>query len=635
MSLQYRVASILLAVFALFGALDYGVQRLVLAPSFLALEREEVQKNVDRAVQAVQREAQLLAPSATDWAVWDDTYRFVADRNHAYVETNLTDEALEGLKVHFMALYDRQGRRVWGKAVDPASGEPVELRGLSSSLPPGHPLLEMGVRDGGFGGVYEDGGRLLLLVGHPILTSARTGPARGVFLLGRVLDGAAFGRIAEQARLKLMARPMRRAPDAAWLPGAAAGLRHTAPVLREREAVTLATTVLGDVTGRPVLELEVETPRAITRQGATALRFASLSLLGIGLGVLLILMALLRAAVLRPLDRLTRHATRLGERGDLTDRLAMDRADELGTLARAFDGMVERLAEARRELLDQSYRSGVAEMASGVLHNIGNAVTPLKVGLATLLDRLRTAPARELEQAFEELARADTPADRRALLGQFAELAGRELAALVRQAPEELGTLSRQVEHVQQILRDQQRFSRAAPVLEPLSLAEVVGESLELLGEGVRRELSVRVDPSVTAAGRVTAAGVALQQVVVNLLVNAVDAVREASRGPGGGLLTVSASPDAVDGRPAVRLRFTDNGVGIPAEHLTRVFERGFSTKSRRSSGLGLHWSAVTVGAMGGRLFAESEGRGAGASFHLVLPLSPEPPEPRLSPGGG
>lgn len=75
MSLQYRVASILLAVFALFGALDYGVQRLVLAPSFLALEREEVQKNVDRAVQAVQREAQLLAPSATDWAVWDDTYR--------------------------------------------------------------------------------------------------------------------------------------------------------------------------------------------------------------------------------------------------------------------------------------------------------------------------------------------------------------------------------------------------------------------------------------------------------------------------------------------------------------------------------------------------------------------------------
>jgi two-component system NtrC family sensor kinase len=69
-----------------------------------------------------------------------------------------------------------------------------------------------------------------------------------------------------------------------------------------------------------------------------------------------------------------------------------------------------------------------------------------------------------------------------------------------------------------------------------------------------------------------------------------------------------------------VHLRVVDNGIGIGPEHLPRIFERGFSTKSRPSSGLGLHWCAVTVTAMGGRLYAESPGVGQGACLHLLLP---------------
>ena len=69
-------------------------------------------------------------------------------------------------------------------------------------------------------------------------------------------------------------------------------------------------------------------------------------------------------------------------------RLAYERSDELGTLAKAFDNMVERLAQTRRELVDRSFESGAAENASGVLHNLGNAMTPLAVNVAKLQQQL-------------------------------------------------------------------------------------------------------------------------------------------------------------------------------------------------------------------------------------------------------
>ena len=95
MSLQFKVIGLILAVFLGYGALDYAVQRLFILPSFQTLEREELLKNMDRVVQAIEREAQHLTVSAADWATWDDTYQYVQDRNDAYRESNLNIEALK------------------------------------------------------------------------------------------------------------------------------------------------------------------------------------------------------------------------------------------------------------------------------------------------------------------------------------------------------------------------------------------------------------------------------------------------------------------------------------------------------------------------------------------------------------
>lgn len=621
MSLKHKIALMVIAAFLLSGSLDYAIQRLVIMPSYVALEREEAEKNARRVVEAINRELQLLSPSVADWAYWDDTYRFAAERGAGYVEVNLAEGALDNLKVSLLNIYDLDGELLVGRAQNRTEEDRPDLGELSAPrLPADHPLLRHPELTGAVAGIIGTPRAPLLVVAMPVLTGDRRGPARGTLLMGRFLDEAALRRVAEQTGLRLAALPAAtEVPEAGWLRANPLAVPRAPIRLEEAEDVMRAYTTFGDLFGRPLLTLRADTPRAITVQGEKAVRLALLSVVGTALLVMSVLLAMLHLTILDPVGKLTARAIRVGAEGDLRGRIALNRRDELGILAREFDRMTDRLADARRRLIEQSYQDGVAEMARGVLHNIGNAITPLGVRLAALDEDLRAAPAAEMELALGELADAATPAERRSDLARFVELAGGELAGLVARGREQVAAITHQVGHVHQILTDQERYGRAARVLEPVDLAEVAQEAARMLAPRMREAMAVVVEPSVREVGEVTASRVALQQVVSNLLVNAAESI--AGSGIGGGRMVVRAARELFEGRPVAHLCFEDNGEGILPENLARIFERGFSTKGR-GSGLGLHWSANTVTALNGRMYAESAGAGAGTRMHLILPLA-------------
>ena len=176
------------------------------------------------------------------------------------------------------------------------------------------------------------------------------------------------------------------------------------------------------------------------------------------------------------------------------------------------------------------------------------------------------------------------------------------------------------MEHAQLILVDQQRYSRAERVFEAVQVPELVEAGLKSLPEDLQNILRVNIAPEVVHLEPVRAPRVALLQVFENLLLNSAEAIAARGLQGGKGVLDVYGERVVMDGVPMAHLRFADDGAGIAPEHLSRIFERGFSTKGR-GSGLGLHWSANTVGQFGGQLFAESEGPGHGATLHLLLPL--------------
>jgi signal transduction histidine kinase len=464
----------------------------------------------------------------------------------------------------------------------------------------------------------------MLVVAKPILKSDRTGPTTGSLVMGRLLDQAAIQRVAAQAKLQVSVSQAETGLQAAEArTDGRSGLRYTPIHLHEQPDVLQASTTLLDLFGKPILSIAVDTPRAISGRGQAAVGWALASIAAAGLTVMGVLLWLLYRTVLQPVARLTEHAVRVGEKGDLRYRLALDRNDEVGVLAREFDRMTERLGETRRQLIDQSYRSGIAEMASGVLHNIGNAITPLTVRVSNLQEELGQAPLAEMGRAMAELDDPTVPAERREDLLRFVGLAGGELAEAVKSTRSQLTAFSHQLGRIQQILADQERFSRSARVVEPIDLAELVADSAEMLGPDMRAAMTVEIDESVRGIGDVLTARAALQQVIVNLLVNAAESILQAGRD--NGRLVVRAEPQIGAGMPMAHVRFEDNGGGIAPEHLKRIFERGFSTK-KIASGQGLHWSANTVASLQGELYAESMGIGRGAVLHLKIPFALETP---------
>jgi signal transduction histidine kinase len=151
-------------------------------------------------------------------------------------------------------------------------------------------------------------------------------------------------------------------------------------------------------------------------------------------------------------------------------------------------------------------------------------------------------------------------------------------------------------------------------------LPDLVERAVEMVPIALRPFLSIHIDDGLRALRPVQVARVTLQQVFQNLIQNAAESMRDSGRTHGNLCISGGLVP-APDGG-SLQLRFTDDGVGVAPENQSRLFERGFSTKSRdTNSGIGLHWCANAMSALGGSLRVESPARGQGASFLVSCPM--------------
>lgn len=607
MKIRLKVAALIAGVCAILGAAEFLVAQRVLTPSFVELERSDARTAMRRINFALELDLDRLASAARDWGNWSDTYRFLQDHNPAYAAESATDVALKQLKVDVFAVVDLDGNLLLVKELPLGDGRPAHLQLLAGKSLPAEFPWRSGLRFGQFrkGFVRSDRGTFMLAAA-PVLDGKGGGPARGTVLMGRLLSANEVRMVGEQAQAQVAILP----------PRAQAG----APQLIETDTSTQVYRSIEDIYGRPIMDVRVDVPRDITERGRSAVAYASGYLIGALVVLNILLVVVLHYVVLRPLDVVTRHAVAIGADQDLSLQLNLAARDEIGTLAHELDRMVARLAESRRQLVDQSFEAGHAEMAKGVLHNLGNAMTPIGVRLARLRDRLRAAPIQDATQAAEELAGVITDPQRHADLQEFTRLASKELGAIIRGAADDVEVMTRQIAAVQLILSEQRRAARNEYVIEAVRLPELLAQALEIVPDSARARLSIQADESLRRVGVVHVARTVLRLVLQNIIINAADAVRETSRDQGQLLVSVEVVYSA-EGEQ-LRLHCVDDGIGIAADNLGRVFDKGFSTKSRETnSGIGLHWCANAIGALGGRIWASSEGLGRGASIHLEVPL--------------
>jgi two-component system NtrC family sensor kinase len=607
MNIRTKMISLLALLFTVLIALEIAVQRNVLMPSFAALEREDAETSMKRIRYALDTTLESLQVTAVDWGNWADVYQFVQSPNPAFVSANITPVALKQLKVNAMLIVDLNGGYVSSSARSLDTGEALDIDLVSRKALPEDFPWRMNLSQGKPAkGLLQTNRGVMMIAAAPVLDGSGSGRPLGMVIMGRLLTPLQVQMIGALAQAGLAMQPDRQSAGGEQIV--------------ETDTATQIIRSFADVYGRPLVSFRVEVPHRITARGQGAVTYASLYLIGAAVTVLLLLVVALNRIVLRPLARVTRHAVATATGQDLTMRLNLPGQDEIAKLAREFDRMVERLADSRRELVDQSFHAGFAELAKGVLHNLGNAMTPLGVRLSTLADRLRDAPAEDVELAFAELAKEGEASARRTDLEEFLRLACRELATSVKDARSDLAVVQRQAAIVQTALCELMRSTRNTHVVESVRLPDLVAQTLEIVPDACRQRLIVDSDESLRKVGAVQVARTVLRLILQNLIINAADAVRDAGRDKG--MLYFAAEIIGDADSEQLHLHCKDDGVGIAADNLQRVFDKGFSTKSRETNyGIGLHWCANAISALGGRIWAASEGPGLGASMHLILPL--------------
>ena len=607
MNIRTKMISLLALLFAVLIVLEISIQKQVLMPSFAELEREDAETSMKRIGYALDTTLESIESMTGDWGNWADAYQFVKSPNVEFVNTNVTAASMKQLKVNAMLIVDLNGAYLLSSARTWETGETLDLDFTArKALPEDFPWRKNLADGKSARGLLRTNRGVMMTVAAPVLNGSGSGQHMGMVIMGRLLTPAQVRMIGAQAQESL-----------AMLSD---HLSDGSEEIAETDTSTQIYKSFMDIYGRPLMTFRVDVPRRITERGHGAVTYASLYLIGAAVTVLLLLVAALNRIVLRPLARVTRRAVAVGEGTDFGARLNIHGQDEIAKLAREFDRMVERVADSRRQLVDQSFQAGFAELAKGVLHNLGNAMTPLSVRLSKLGDRLRDAPAADAELAVAELVGNHAPAERRADLEEFLRLACRELVSAVKEARCDVAVVQRQATIVQTALSELMRSTRNAHVIESVRLPDLVAQTLEIVPDTARQRLVVNADESLRRVGAVQVARTVLRLILQNLIINAADAVRDAGRDKG--VLHFAAEIIADAGSEQLHLHCKDDGVGIAADNLQRVFDKGFSTKSRETNyGIGLHWCANAIGALGGRIWAASEGPGLGASMHLMLPL--------------
>jgi signal transduction histidine kinase len=285
----------------------------------------------------------------------------------------------------------------------------------------------------------------------------------------------------------------------------------------------------------------------------------------------------------------------------------------------------------QKKLLQASRLAGMAEVATNVLHNVGNVLNGANM-LATLIgEQVRRSKISSLVKAVGLMT--DHKDDLESFLTR--DERGRHLPTLLRQLAAHLAeernrlqgkvdALTESVQHIKQVVTMQQKYAKVSTVTETVSLPEVVEDALRLAGGALARH-EIQVIKQFEPVPAMNIERHRVLQILFNLLENAKRACAESGRTDKQIILQIRAEPGG-----QVQIRVRDNGTGIAAENFSKIFAQGFSTRPD-GHGFGLHSSLLAAQEMGGSLAVQSNGPGQGAVFTLELAIAqlskPCPPQ--------
>lgn len=296
------------------------------------------------------------------------------------------------------------------------------------------------------------------------------------------------------------------------------------------------------------------------------------------------------------------------------------------SLRRQVRAQTEVIRKNQEELITVSRQAGRAEVATAVLHNVGNVLNSVNISASLTRDALLASRsgkvslvANLMKEHVTDLGNFLTQDPQGRRLPEYLEKLGEHLCEETRSALHEIQSLTTNIQHISDIVAMQQTYAKVGGMTEIVKVSDLVEDAIRMnLGALQRHEIQLVREFDVTRLPQITVEKHKVLQILINLVSNAKYACSES--GNPEKRLTIRIT----NGQDRVQIACADNGIGISGDNLTRIFNHGFTTR-KHGHGFGLHSAALAAQEMGGTLLAQSEGLGKGATFVLELPRSPKP----------
>ena len=461
MSIRSQISLLLLCLAVPFLCIKWLAYSAVLLPAFDQLENEQAEKDVERFLDAIENELQILSRRANDWGAWDDTYRFVSDRNETFQQANLVDETFTNTDTDFLCFLTPLNEVIWGKCFDHKNGTYLEVPDLFSFvLNPVNGLRRFRTINDDFTGIALTSRGAMLLASRPITTTDRKSLARGAVIFGRYLSSDCIAAIADRTHLQIDHWPK----NAESIPD---DVRHNAGRLhgfREKIIVPVddkrmcGYVALTDPRGTAAAFARITMDRTVSQLGKRAGITATCFSLGAGLLLVLVLVFVLRNGITSPLQQLSSQIAAIRTQTASELRLRIERKDEIGMLAEGFNTLLDELSndqKVREEILRSSTMASLCLETQVQQFSVdGLSVAAIARQTMTAIEEVTAVIARELSIVSEIAAQTHLLALNAGIEAARAGEAGRGFAVVANQIKQLASQSSNAASRVETGIRD-------------------------------------------------------------------------------------------------------------------------------------------------------------------------------------
>jgi len=568
----------LLIVLTIFTILDFLFVEWFITPGFIELEERDSFDNVIRCVEVLDRELFHLKAFVLDWAAWDDTYRYIEERNEDYTDSNLGYNTFENNKLNIISLKNTNSEIVWSSGYDLEKEEKVycqEVRDFFLKLP----YLE--TMEESFATLINTEEGIMLAAVSAILKSDGSGPSKGIILMAKLLDDEYLDLLKSQVKLDFSLEAYNPHDFDTGLVKKNFGDKIV--FYDKSNPDTIKTFIIN---GYPKTEhnylFSVKNSRELMESGKKTSFVILVSFFLIGIITLFCLAINLNALIIKPLYRLKEHTVEVARTEVLQEKIYTNRNDEIGILAHEFDQTLEKLITVREKLIEMSYVYGSSEMAGSILHNIRNSTSSYINQISLIDDIFNSMDTRNPQKALDEII-ANPNSENKGKYLKYLKLFIQNLTKGYDDYHKIKKNLDKLEAEIEAFLMETDKLSQQKPIYEKTSFEKFINEANSLLDNKVEVEnkpdSAVIILPKITVLNAITS--------IRNFFVNIYDARINSAR--------LSCDEKSVE----IKIKYEN--FNISDEEIDLLFTRDykFEKSGMRSN---LHWTANSLNTISGRV---------------------------------